>query len=197
MTRQIRLKEKGTSKHIYIIALTGSTFDEDKTKCLNVGMDDYLAKPVMKDGLDNALKKAALFIKANSNPSNPSLDHKIIAGLKELQTSEDPSLITELIDLFEADAANNISEIQMAIEQNDSRQLEKLAHSLKGGAISIGANRLSKICHELETMGKMNQACMASQTFQLMKNEFENVVKELQAEKHVEVEFSDSMQNAA
>ena len=40
-----------------IIALTASAFPEDRTRCLEAGMDDYVAKPINLDELANALQR--------------------------------------------------------------------------------------------------------------------------------------------
>ncbi len=60
-TRMIRSNEKGTGKHIPIIALTARAMNEDKQKCLDIGMDGYVSKPIdrlnLYDSIEQVLKK--------------------------------------------------------------------------------------------------------------------------------------------
>lgn len=58
-TRTIRELEKGTERHTPIIALTASAMEKDREKCLRVGMDEYLPKPIEKEELLRVLKKTA------------------------------------------------------------------------------------------------------------------------------------------
>lgn len=58
-TRRIRLLEKATpaSNKIKIVAMTANAMDEDREKCIMVGMDDFISKPVRINNLSEVLNK--------------------------------------------------------------------------------------------------------------------------------------------
>jgi PAS domain S-box-containing protein len=55
-TRKIRTAENG-ARHIPIVALTANTAAEDRARCLAVGMDDYLSKPLRPNALRVTMAK--------------------------------------------------------------------------------------------------------------------------------------------
>ena len=61
ITREIRKTEKqaGVEKEIPIIAITANTLDNDRQKCLDVGMNDYLSKPFT---IEELITKVQLFV---------------------------------------------------------------------------------------------------------------------------------------
>jgi len=57
-TKMIRENEKNTGKRIQIIALTARVMADDKKKCLEVGMDGHVSKPIDRLQLYEAVEKA-------------------------------------------------------------------------------------------------------------------------------------------
>ena len=67
-TKVIREREKGTGKHIPIIALTAHAMKGDREQTLQAGMDDYLSKPVTIDKLAETI---AQFSNVNEDSDDP------------------------------------------------------------------------------------------------------------------------------
>ena len=56
-TMEIRRREKENGGHIPIIAMTASVMQGDRERCLESGMDDYIAKPVQPEEVKASLAR--------------------------------------------------------------------------------------------------------------------------------------------
>ena len=56
-TRLIRERERGTSTHLPIIAMTAHAMATDEQRCLDAGMDAYIAKPIRQDTVFETIER--------------------------------------------------------------------------------------------------------------------------------------------
>lgn len=66
-TRELR----GNGHDVFVVALTANAYSEDRQRCLDAGMNDYLSKPVEPDALRAILGQR---VRAGVEPATPSVD---------------------------------------------------------------------------------------------------------------------------
>ena len=157
-TWQIRDAEKkqapaaGPARRVYIIAMTANTKADNREKCLQAGMDDYIRKPVQLPELEAAIHRG-LADRASQKALDKVIDPVVIAGLRQLRTPGKPDPLAELIDMFLQEAPAHLQALEDAVARNDHASLARTfsaAVRLKGSAINLGARNLAALCDEIE-----------------------------------------------
>ena len=62
-TKLIRYYESKNGGHIPVIGLTANTYDADRERCMNVGMDDFMTKPFDFEVFAEILNNLGLYFK--------------------------------------------------------------------------------------------------------------------------------------
>ena len=156
------------SKSLKIVALTASTFNEDKQRYLAAGMDDFIAKPIDLQSLEAVLANHLVEdTKDNSSPAASVSDfcdsyfnRTTIDRLKNLGQGNDDFLI-EIFTMFKKEAPGPIHAIKSAIEHQEVSAAVEAAYRLKGLCQHIGADRLAVCVQQLEmeaAKSKFNQS---------------------------------------
>lgn len=104
------------------------------------------------------------------NPED-HLDIGALQDLKEIMESE----FETLVDTFIADSQSKVEQLASVIEQQDSDELRKVAHSLKGSSSNVCAFRLSEFARQLESKGKDGTLAGAEDILASLKDEFAKV----------------------
>jgi len=193
---EIRRRE-GTTRHTTIIAMTANALDGDSERCLAAGMDDYMSKPVKSEMLRQKLERWAKPVESGKGSSEvnaprpggstaaqrsrpePSIDQTQLASLREIQRPGATDFLAELIDLYLRETTLHLKSLHEALIRNDSVEMRRVAHCLKGSSANIGATRLAALSEELESQ---DAAGDTKALLEQLENEFELVREALEAE---------------
>jgi len=145
---------EGEGRRTPIIAMTASAMKGDRERCLAAGMDDYVAKPVSPESLDEALRRWVSLPSSSPPvappaPSDGPVDHAVLDQLVAID--EGGKLLTEVIDTFLRIAPVRLAALARAAERKDAVGLERAAHSFLGSCANLGARRMAALCAGLET----------------------------------------------
>lgn len=125
-TRIIREGEKKSGQHIPIIALTAYALKGDKEKFLNLGMDDYLSKPVIMENLYESIEKV---VSKEYNSSHH--DARYYLNINETNSNvEDEKIYIEKIGI-------EINKLNDLIKKEDFKNCENSFHILKEHSICL------------------------------------------------------------
>ena len=158
---------------IPVIAMTAGTLSRDKHRAFEAGMDDHVPKPVNPELLFRVLAKWIGREKTINPPAVPSREipspapgqsgpesgplrsHAPLPGIdleKGLShVAGNEERLKKLMLKFRNGSAGAVEDINEALAAGDRTKAHRLAHTLKGLAGTLGANRLQDKARELET----------------------------------------------
>jgi PAS domain S-box-containing protein len=160
-------KREGADRRSAIIAMTAHVMKGDRERCLEAGMDDYLAKPINPDEVFAVIERWA-------GPKLEGRDGRVSAAADEGEKASDRTLHEQPVDIVDAmDRFDNergffremleqfmillpgqVREIEDAVSADDAETVQKTAHNIKGSAGTLSARRLYSIVLEMETKGR-------------------------------------------
>ena len=145
-----------------IVAMTANALPEDREACFAAGMDDYVAKPIRAEELAAALMRAKP-LRRHAEVSAQAVDISFDAAAHEtLRELGGDAFLAEVVDAFLADAPALVATLRRALDQNDADELRRAAHTLKSNGSTLGAQRFSELCRELEQRAKSGRLDTAS-----------------------------------
>jgi len=157
--------------NIPIIAMTANATREDRNKCADAGMNDYISKPINPDELLSVISKQ-LSVNSEQLPVNSeklSEENKIDKSslITDTPTTEifdyqalleriggDKDFLKHLLKDFPIHLASYTGELKSALNEQNSENIRIHAHTIKGMCANMSARRLSESANRIEVIGK-------------------------------------------
>jgi signal transduction histidine kinase/CheY-like chemotaxis protein/HPt (histidine-containing phosphotransfer) domain-containing protein len=164
VARRMRKMEAGNSQAV-LLAVTAYCTAEDRTRCLQSGMDTFVGKPLTPEKLRKALLDAGTRLLASASvhvpvdmPA-PELDVGLLGYLSDGSVKGLEQQVRRFVDeLLETE-----SELGDACTRGDFEAIGKIAHRVLGHARMVGCGSLGQAATELEALATLEDetACRA------------------------------------
>ena len=192
-------EEKNGLPRVPIIALTANALAEDRQKCLDAGMDDFISKPFSKDELRSALTRWATSAEGaftgsvqaeDVEPANdpkvdgdPVIDQSALQQIAELDPGDEGEFVNGIIDTYVENAEALMLELGKSVRDGAAEDATRAAHSLKSSSANVGAKRFSSLCAAMEKHGRDGDLDAIAQKLDKAWKEYKQAIKGLVASK--------------
>lgn len=139
-TEAIRKIEGDYFKNVPIIALTASALHTSRKKVIDAGMNDFLTKPLKPTDLYEGIKK---YLTTKNRESEPNTDAIIsLDYFKKISESSGTS-IDKYIEIFEQSINKDLKQLLLALEKDNTNEINFFIHKNKSSMRTIGLNDLA------------------------------------------------------
>ena len=159
-TEAIRAREMRRSwvvshemKPVYIIAMTANVMASDRDRCMDAGMNDYVAKPLRPDELFSALDRC----RGGGSESEPVLFGALPASAggrldlaAALRDIGEPELFATMAGMFLSEWDTHLGRIKSALDAADAQDLRMHAHTVKSLLAMFHAENARRRAMEIE-----------------------------------------------
>ena len=175
-TRAIRAGQGATAR-IPIVAMTAHAMKEDKDRCLEAGMNDFVTKPIRPQQLFATIDKwisrderedvlpGRVEDKPQEGVVQTQPQAEPVVDLKDAldRVGGDKEFYQELLQEFLEYAPAQVENLKQAVEENDTNTAAKEAHTLKGALANLAARDPSAVAYELEMLAKKGELSQAQE----------------------------------
>ena len=179
-TRLIRSLQSGArNPRIPIIALTADAISGDRDRCLEAGMNDYIAKPVEPRQLAKILEQwlAAPAAAGGAKPPGAGAPPETTAIFDpdELlaRLGGDRGLARRIVAGFLNDFPGQLRILKDKLADGDARGVQMQAHALKGASATVSAPALRALFSEMQQEAAAGQLAGAAARYSRMEEQFE------------------------
>ena len=190
-TAIIRDREKATGGHIPIVAMTANAMAGDRERCLEAGMDAYVAKPLKSKELFRVIEESvdSLSDVASDSKNEPQRSTPVASESSQVidkaaaldQLEGDEELLGQMVGLILEDCPKFMEDIRAAIARGDAEVLQRTSHTLKGAVGNLQAHAVYEAALRLEMIGRSAELSGADDALGVLDEEMNRLLPALEA----------------
>jgi len=182
-SRLIRQQDNLSNRYTPIIALTSHALKAVYDKCLQVGMDGYLSKPVGKRAINHLFTQLFHGEKPNltlAEMNAPTSADKVF-GLTEMmeRLGDDVDLARTIIKGFLQDMPQQLVALRTYLENDDAKSVERQAHTIKGAASNVNSEALRVAAFQMEMAAGAGELAIVRENLGNLETLFDRAKKQM------------------
>ncbi len=155
LAAEVRKREAGSGRRLPVIAMTAHAMKGDRERCLEAGMDGYVAKPMQDADLWAEIDR----LTKPEEKSEPEPAPDVAPGALDVSAvlarmGGDAEAVRQLVEVFHQDCPPLLADIESAVKTGDGKKLKLAAHTLKGMVAFFNADRATAAALALEKLGE-------------------------------------------
>ncbi|OAI52714.1 hypothetical protein AYO44_16485 [Planctomycetaceae bacterium SCGC AG-212-F19] len=184
--RAIRAHEQQTGGHQPVVAMTAYAMKGDRDRCLEAGFDAYLSKPVRSKELYAIVESIGAHPKTPTTLPSSGFPSALVEAPVDREAAlarvdGDLAFLKELAGMFLEACPKHLDQIKSAMDLQDTKALQKAAHTLKGGVANFCAAGAFNAALRLEQKGKNGDLGGIETDFVTLQDEMAKVASGLTA----------------
>jgi CheY-like chemotaxis protein/HPt (histidine-containing phosphotransfer) domain-containing protein len=180
-TERLRQSENAQWRQVPIIAMTANTMPSNRQRCLDLGMSDYIAKPIRFSQLVTILHK--WLPTAKKTPAEQGteevLDSDYVEKIERMDPGCSDEIRAELAALISRSLPQRVIALGEALRSAEFHAITREAHALKSSVCYLSAKKLETLCDQLELLGEKGELSGSQKLYQEIKDESSNVLRSL------------------